>query len=68
MRIFCVHLLALEAIAFGEQRIRTHLKQQGTEEAMLAIKEEFKMNDDVCIAAQSVIDAVNREDTVSAVS
>jgi hypothetical protein len=66
---------ALEAIAFGKQEIRNHMKDPnlgppglyGDDQkgdiitVMNALKEKFIHNDDVCIQANVVIEAVNRD-------
>jgi hypothetical protein len=53
---------ALENIAYGPKQVKEHLKTEGVLDAMHQVREENAANDDVCIAAQSVIDAINRDD------
>ena len=54
---------ALENIAYSTQASKDHLKNQGVIEAMNQMRDENANNDDLCIAAQSVIDAINRDET-----
>ena len=53
---------ALEAIAFGDAKTRVYMNSLDTEEAMLAVKEEFKLDDQVCIAATQVISALHKQE------